>query len=272
MGIRDFLFHNTLAEKWAYKHKNSIRVQNANRFDVPKKKARNNHVAIYGADNDFFMSDGQLLSGCNINISGKSNRVHIGLNSMTWDFANNTIMIRGNNNIIEIDDGTRLTSCSLFIAGNNNLIHICKDCSMVITAIHMEQDHNTVTIDDGCTFHGRDNSAVGFALDEGSSITLQRDCMISNDVRFRSSDSHSIVDMNGHRLNPAANITIAEHTWICLGCIILKGFSNGKNTVIAAGSLCSKPIPDENVIIGGNPAVVLKKTIGWDRKFVDEED
>lgn len=271
MGLREILLHNTLAEKWAYKHKNSIRVQNANWFNVPEKKARNNYVTISGTDNDFNLADGQLFSTCKIDISGKSNRVCIGLNTLTGDFANNTIMLRGNNNVIDIEDGTRLTSCSIFIAGNNNRIHICKDCSMVITAIHIEQDDNTVLIHEGCTFHGRDNRTVELALDEGTTITIQRDCMISNDVRFRSSDSHSIMDMDGFRLNPAADIIIAEHTWICLGCIILKGFSNGRNSVIAAGSICSKPAHDENVIIGGNPARLIKKAINWDRKYIGKE-
>ena len=272
MELRECLFHNTLAEKWAYKHKNRIHVQGTNQFNVPKKKVRNNQVTISGVDNNFYLADGQLFSGCKINISGKSNRIHIGRNSMTEDFANNTIMIRGNNNVIEIEDGTRLTSCSFFIAGDNNQIHVCQDCSMVITAIHMEQDNNTVTICDRCTFHGRDNGKVELTLEEGASIILHQDSMISNDVRFRNSDSHSVVDVDGRRLNPAADITIAEHTWICLGCIILKGFSNGRNSVIAAGSVCSKPIPDENVIIGGNPAQVIKDMIDWDRKFVDKEE
>ena len=235
---------------------------------MPASKSRNNKVDISGKNNEIIIADGQTVHSSLIHIAGESNRIQIGLNSNTYDFADNRIRILGNRNVIEIEDGTRLTSCNLFICGDDNLIHIGKDCSLMLTGIHMEQNHNTAVINEGCTFHGRDSSMVELIMDEGTSITLHKDCMVSNDVKIRSSDSHSIVDPEGHRLNPAADITIAEHTWICFGSIILKGFANGKNTVIAAGSLCTKPILDEHVIIGGNPAKVIKREIDWDRKFV----
>ena len=272
MGVKELVLHNPLSEKWAYRIKNNIFVQSSNCFFIPRLKARKNTISISGENNVYEMKEGQIVSGCRVDISGESNSVHIGLNSITRDFANNTIRITGNNNLIEIEEGTRFSSCSIFIAGNSNRIHISKDCSLVMTAIHMEQDNNSVIINEGCTFHGRDNGVVELSLDEGSNITLKRDCMVSNDVKIRSSDSHSIVDLAGNRINHAADITIAEHTWICLSSIILKGFSNGKRSVIAAGSLCTKPVLDENVILGGNPAGVLKRGVDWDRKFVNYRD
>ncbi|MDO4413675.1 MAG: hypothetical protein Q4C20_01215 [Erysipelotrichaceae bacterium] len=268
MSFRNVLLHNSLTEKIAYKQTNQIKIGESAHFHMPESKSRNNKVDISGKNNEVNISDGQTVHGSVIHIAGESNKIQIGLNSNTYDFSDNSIRILGNRNTIEIEDGTRLTSCNLFICGDDNLIHIGKDCSLMLTGIHMEQNCNQARIDEGCTFHGRDLSMAELVMDEGTSIVFKKDCMVSNDVKIRSSDSHSIVDSEGHRLNPAADITIAEHTWICFGSIILKGFANGKNTVIAAGSLCTKPIADEHVIIGGNPAKVIKREVDWDRKFV----
>lgn len=106
------------------------------------------------------------------------------------------------------------------------------------------------------------------ALDEGSSITINEDCMFSNGIQIRSTDSHSIIDSTGKRINYAEDITIGEHCWIGLGCIILKGTTIAPHTVVAAGSICTTEYHKGNCIIAGNPAKVVKENIDWDRKYL----
>ena len=38
------------------------------------------------------------------------------------------------------------------------------------------------------------------------------------------------------------------------------------NVVVATHSVVTKPIEDSNIIIGGIPAKIIKKDIGWDRE------
>jgi len=45
-----------------------------------------------------------------------------------------------------------------------------------------------------------------------------------------------------------------------MDCIILKGVTIGNNVIIAAGSVISKDIPN-NEIWGGNPAVFIKNNV-----------
>ncbi len=52
-------------------------------------------------------------------------------------------------------------------------------------------------------------------------------------------------------------ITIGDCVWIGAGCIVQGGVSIGSNSVIGAGSVVTKDVP-ENVIAFGNPCKVIK--------------
>ena len=68
-----------------------------------------------------------------------------------------------------------------------------------------------------------------------------------------------------HDMNPDSRgdmypkpIHIGKKVWIGSGAIVLPGISIGDNSVIAAGSVVTKNVP-ENVVYGGNPAKFIKK-------------
>ena len=70
-----------------------------------------------------------------------------------------------------------------------------------------------------------------------------------------------------HPLNPnercsglefGKKVVIGNKVWIGGGAIILPGVTLGDNVVVAAGAVVTKPFPD-NVVIGGNPAKIIKK-------------
>lgn len=53
-------------------------------------------------------------------------------------------------------------------------------------------------------------------------------------------------------------IVIGNNVWIGGGAIILPNITVGDNVVIAAGSVVTKNVPN-NVVVGGNPAKIIKK-------------
>jgi len=53
-------------------------------------------------------------------------------------------------------------------------------------------------------------------------------------------------------------IKIGNRVWLGIGVTICPGVSIGDNSIIAAGSVVTKDVP-ANVIVGGNPARVLKE-------------
>ncbi len=53
-------------------------------------------------------------------------------------------------------------------------------------------------------------------------------------------------------------VTIGDNVWIGGRSIINQGVSIGDNVIIASGSVVTKDVPN-NVVVGGNPAKILKK-------------
>lgn len=208
------------------------------------------------------------INGIKIICKGIGNKIVFGNSLLLTDTNNTTIRIQGNNNKIIIGNKCTITNSSFFIRGNENKINISSKCSCMMTDFHIEQNCNTLEIGKFTTMHGRNGNHILFELDEGKSIIVDEDCMISNGIVFRNSDSHSILNINGNRINSAQDIHIGNHCWIGLKSIILKGTKIPDNTIIGAGSLCNKKFEENNTIIAGVPAKIVKSNVNWDRKFV----
>ncbi len=94
-----------------------------------------------------------------------------------------------------------------------------------------------------------------------SQITIGNYVYIGGSCKIWDTDFHSIDPIErrhyGDNNVKTAPITIGDYVFIGGGSIILKGVSIGKNSIIAAGSVVTKSIPD-NEIWGGNPAKKIK--------------
>jgi acetyltransferase-like isoleucine patch superfamily enzyme len=75
---------------------------------------------------------------------------------------------------------------------------------------------------------------------------------------------NSVIETHDHGLNPHSKPTykkliIGNNVWIGMNAIILSGVSKiGDNSIIAAGSIVTREVPD-NVIVAGIPAKVIKQ-------------
>lgn len=64
------------------------------------------------------------------------------------------------------------------------------------------------------------------------------------------------------------DVHIGENCWIGAGVSILPGVTIGKNSVIGAGSVVTKDIP-ENVVAAGSPCRVLREISEQDRAYAE---
>ena len=56
-------------------------------------------------------------------------------------------------------------------------------------------------------------------------------------------------------------VTIGNNVWIGGRAVINPGIHVGNNVVIASGAVVTKNVPD-NVVVGGNPAKIIKQIEG----------
>lgn len=168
--------------------------------------------------------------------------------------------IRGKGNKIIVAEGCKLHGCSFMMKGDNNEVIIGKDCKMSKTSFWISGNDNRIEIGDRTTV-GYD---CQFATLEGTTIKVGKDCMFSHDISLRTSDSHSIVDVQGNRINHAKDITIGNHVWIGLESLILKGSVIADNSVVAARATVNKQFEQPGCIIAGAPAKQIKEDINWD--------
>ncbi|WP_305067721.1 sugar O-acetyltransferase [Membranihabitans maritimus] len=91
-------------------------------------------------------------------------------------------------------------------------------------------------------------------LDLGG-ITIEDHVLIAPKVSLLS-EGHPISPESRHSLVPG-HIHIKKNAWIGANATILQGVTIGENSVVAAGAVVSKDVPD-NTIVGGIPAKILK--------------
>ena len=71
------------------------------------------------------------------------------------------------------------------------------------------------------------------------------------------SASHDLDDFKKHK--EVGPIIIGDNCWIASNVVILPGVELGNHTIVAAGAVVSGSFKEENQVLGGVPAKVIKK-------------
>jgi acetyltransferase-like isoleucine patch superfamily enzyme len=173
--------------------------------------------------------------------------------------------IKGQDNRIEINKGCKLYDTMIRIRGDKNIIVFEEDCIVGKgCSFWMEGDNISIIIGRGTTFT-RD---VHFCTQEnGMSIKVGQDCMFSNNIIVRTSDSHPIYDVeSGKRINAPAKVVIGNHVWIAPNAKIMKGSEIDDNSIIGSDTMVISGKIDSNTLAVGHPAKVVKTNIRWTRE------
>lgn len=198
-----------------------------------------------------------------LNYLNPKNRLPLGKTEFSLGFSRLSgvrIIDHGSQNRVMIEDFCKLKNCTIIISGNHNTIKIGKHCGFNNVGLFTEDDGNTIEIGEYTNII----SDVDMSAIEGTRIIIGKNCLFSNDLHFRTGDSHSIVDMSGQRINPSEDIIIGDHVWIGTKVTCLKGVQIADNCVVAATTTLCKKYTTPNCLIGGVPGKVLKENISWD--------
>jgi acetyltransferase-like isoleucine patch superfamily enzyme len=191
-------------------------------------------------------------------INGSNNKLQ------GYSFLKNVnIVIIGNNNIIDFGYVCRLNECEIYIHGNDNQITLGKTCFLKNAGFWIEDDNNIIKIGDSTSTHG----TTHFAATEGKKIIIGCDCMFAADVTIRTGDSHTIFKMNSKDvINHGSDVIIGNHVWLGNKATLLKGSSVADNSIVGTGAIVTKKYGQNNVVLAGNPARIIKEEIDWVRE------
>lgn len=170
----------------------------------------------------------------------------------------------GENNIIKIDNPAIFTSSSIQIDADNTFIHIKNAKYIRNTTIFVYNGNNqSIVIGEGTTIEGMTVYLCG----EKSSLIIENDCMLANNIQIWTADGHSIIDKNTCKIlnTQPSQVVVGEHSWIAQDVKLLKQAQIPKNSIVGASAVVSKTFKEEYTVIAGNPARTVKKDVDWHR-------
>lgn len=165
----------------------------------------------------------------------------------------------GSGNVIILHAGGAIRNTTFYINGNNNTIEIGTDSSVIQGDLYIEDDGNKIEIGNNTRMCGK----IHLACTESKNIKIGDSCLFSSEIVFRTGDSHSLVDMEGNRINPAADVEIGDHVWVGYRVLINKGVYIAPNNMIGTGAIVTKKFEESNTVIAGVPAKVVKRNTNW---------
>lgn len=179
-------------------------------------------------------------------------------------FLNCNFISSGDNNVLEINKCCVFKNCSFYFYGSNNTIQIGEDCRGNNAEFHIEDSSNNIIVGERTVFSGK----IHLACIEGTKIEIGNDCLFSSEIIFRTGDSHSILNLDGKRINKSKNIIIKNHVWIGHRVTINKGVIISDNSIVGSGAIVTRPFIENNVIIAGVPGKIIKDKVDWDSKRI----
>lgn len=108
-----------------------------------------------------------------------------------------------------------------------------------------------------------------FAISASSYIYCYKRIVFGDNIQLSwndlimDSDSHSIYDINGSRINEDKEIVLGNNIWVGCDCKILKGAVIPDNCVVGANSVVTNSSITPNTLVIGTPAKSVKKISGW---------
>lgn len=172
-------------------------------------------------------------------------------------------LLKTHSNLIHIGEGSVLKNCHFNISGGGNILLIGKNCNLQGVSFFMASDNNRILIHDNVVINSSRTQPTLLNSVGGKLIRLGKGCLLSNSIEIHTTDYHKVFDERNQLENEPQNVLIGENVWIGLQCLILKGTDIANNCVVGARSFLNKHYSEENSLIVGQPAKIIKHNIKW---------
>lgn len=96
-----------------------------------------------------------------------------------------------------------------------------------------------------------------------SGLTIGTNCAVGWNVQFLDDDFHSSALVGGELKPSSIPIVIGDNVWIGSHSKIFKGVRIANGCVVAGNSTVTRSFPEENCLIGGSPARVIRHNSSW---------
>ncbi|UOG75712.1 acyltransferase [Hymenobacter tibetensis] len=94
-------------------------------------------------------------------------------------------------------------------------------------------------------------------------LRIGKYCAISWECQFLDEDFHAIT-YETPRPAKDPRITVGDHVWIGSRVSVFKGATIPTGCVVASGAVVTKAFTEENCLLAGNPAEVVRRNITWE--------
>jgi len=139
-----------------------------------------------------------------------------------------------------LDETLRPLFTQLFGKALDSHSHILPPCH--IDFGHQVKIGKNVFINHNCTMMSAGGVEIGDDVQIGPQVTI-------------TTTNHDFTDRYTLICKP---VRILNNVWIGAGVLILPGVTIGENAIVAGGAVVTKDV-ESNVVVGGNPARVLKR-------------
>ncbi|GHE20563.1 acyltransferase [Halomonas urumqiensis] len=181
-------------------------------------------------------------------------------------FKNSEIYIDGENNTIIIEECKLVQGLRVNFKGNGKVFFLRRSRKKIknLKLVSHRQNNQYCEIKEefGC-------GGLEVQMNDGEeSLLIGEDCLFSWGIKIRTSDGHSVIDLeSGRATNTPQDIVIGNHVWVGEDAKLLKGASIPDDCIVASFSVVTKPFYEKNNIIAGFPASVVKKNVSWHREM-----
>lgn len=191
------------------------------------------------------------------------------------------IDLKGHNNTIIIEYPTHFIDSRIVCKGNNGKIIIEQTKNKLINLkIYMSSNDNEKLLENRYVHIKRNVSSGGggglsiFSWAENSKVIIGEDCMFSFGIKILCGDGHLFKDKKtGKYINnyDGCFVEIGNHCWVGMNAVVCKNTKITDGCIIGVNSVVTKSVDEENVVLVGNPAKIVKKDVEWQRevKYLD---